>query len=222
MPTDTPTPATTPAPKCPNCGRTMLPWQLGDSVIQLRCVGCGTTRPLGWTGDAPDAGHGGEPRAEGAMSREEMDELRRLEAAATPAAELSLRGEQWIERRAANGEKYSIAEFEHEADQELYYAARNALPRLLATLDAERAANAKLRERLERLAKEAKAAEKVICRLELFGGVVLKTSYAKPDGEEDRRAAWEEVRQARAAWLAAKKAPATPAPAPLGDDRGEG
>jgi hypothetical protein len=76
VPTDTPTPATTPAPKCPECGEPMARWRPRDATeTLLRCVSCGTTRPLGWTGDAPDAGRGGEPRAEGGC----------LVAAMTPA-----------------------------------------------------------------------------------------------------------------------------------------
>lgn len=55
--------------------------------------------------------------------------------AATPAEECALRLDQWIEWRAPDGsEKYSIAEFERERDQEFWLVARTALPAALRLL----------------------------------------------------------------------------------------
>jgi hypothetical protein len=75
--------------------------------------------------------------------------------------------------------------------------------RLLATLDAERA--------------RREAAEVYIEKLV----TVLGVSAFQGTGP-GAQLALGLMFDARAAWLAAKEAPATPAPAPLGDDRGEG
>jgi hypothetical protein len=64
--------------------------------------------------------------------------------AATSFKEMSMRLDKWIEWRAGDGtEKYSIAEFEREADQEFFYFARKYLPdaihdRNVAKAEAER------------------------------------------------------------------------------------
>ena len=69
------------------------------------------------------------------LSAEQRAELARLEKAATPASEQSMLQDRWIEWRGSNGGKYSIAEFDREADQEFYYAFRNAAPALLAVAE---------------------------------------------------------------------------------------
>jgi hypothetical protein len=65
------------------------------------------------------------------VTGDQLAEWDRLAAAASPAAELSMRLDQWIERRTAE-EKYSSAEFEHEADRDFYFAATTAVPALIA------------------------------------------------------------------------------------------
>jgi phosphopantetheinyl transferase len=65
------------------------------------------------------------------LNRVELDRLDELERAVTPAPEQSMLQDRWIEWRGADGQKYSIAEFEREADQELYLAMRLHLRAML-------------------------------------------------------------------------------------------
>jgi hypothetical protein len=83
---------------------------------------------------------------------------------------------------------------------------------LRGALDAERAKAKDLEE----------AAEAMVKAIGGYADAVLGTSQLDAAGRPVRVKAFEKFQAARARWLAAKEAPATPAPAPLDDDRGEG
>lgn len=72
--------------------------------------------------------------------------------AATPAEHMSMRLDRWIECRDGEG-KQSIAEFEREADQEFFFAARTLLPEALAALEEERAKTERLQSLIDDYAK---------------------------------------------------------------------
>jgi hypothetical protein len=89
------------------------------------------------------------------MTDEELAELRALEAAATPGPWADDASGHYGVRPRIYGDGYLIAEVGNaqpalgdfwDADAKFIVAARNALPRLLAMLDAERAEVARLRE----------------------------------------------------------------------------
>jgi hypothetical protein len=91
------------------------------------------------------------------------------------------------------------------------HARVTTIPRLLATLDAERAKVVGLERELSATRRHLDAAEDAAGHSPLSSRPLSMTIR---DIVKERDAA--------TAWLAAKEAPATPTPATLGDDRGEG
>lgn len=80
------------------------------------------------------------------MSEKRIADLDCLTALATPANGQTPRLDKWIEWRGKNGGKYSIVEFEREADQEWYHAVRQQIHTLLETVHQERVLRAALVE----------------------------------------------------------------------------
>jgi len=124
-----------------------------------RCIYCGAAARWQAGGESRCAGHKGfvppaplgtphAPVAQSApmaheLTAEQVAELRRLEAAATPGP-WGAHQTPWVQSWAADarGGEVFFASYERSADVTLMVAMRNALPTLLAALDTTRAAEA--------------------------------------------------------------------------------
>ena len=87
------------------------------------------------------------------MTDERLAELEALANAATPANEMSMRLDEWIEWRSSDGiQKYSIAEFDREPDRDFFFHARTAMPELISEVRRLREEVAAERETCARIA----------------------------------------------------------------------
>ena len=115
----------------------------------------------------------------------DVKEMERLEKAATAADEMTMLQDRWIEWRGKDGSKYSIAEFEREADQEFFYFARTFIPKLLA----DRRAMAERIAGMERVVEAARNmiedAKNNVHRMTPLGPLIQSLSALKTGGSDE-------------------------------------